>query len=61
MSTRSLEELKEQSANLTSKEKVELAEFLTEQANRVAPSGSPSSIADETKRRLRKDWMAAHR
>lgn len=60
MSIHSLDDLKQQSSSLTAQEKIELAEYLLEQAKPGPPETASGKVGDETKRRLRQAWLAAH-
>jgi hypothetical protein len=61
MSVQSLDALKQQSASLTTQEKIEFAEYLLEQAKLDPPEIAVSRAGDEAKRRARGEWLAAHR
>jgi hypothetical protein len=60
MSVQSLDALKQQSSLLTAQEKIELAEYLLRQAKQSSPETASGKVGDETKRRLRREWLAAH-
>jgi len=61
MSVQSLDTLKQQAASLTAQEKIELAEYLLQQANQSPPASDLGRAGGENKRRQRENWFAAHR